>query len=264
MVECSPSMHEVLSSTPSTIKTGCGAHLWSLDSGGGSRKIGSPKSSQLDTKFETVLVYSRSPGEGRGLRDSSSDRLGLWERVIVYVPPDGLRPSLHCQRNCHSPSLEWSDLGRVWWYTLVISALGLLRQDPVFVVSLCCEFWANLGSWDPFHQRQAIVKKSKRKKRPQRGLGHIAVFVGKPQSTPPPRAQNTGKVNPCVTTKMYTDFTSTQVAFHICGVNISGSEILPNRLMSWLCGSECVLLIQGTRVPSPEPTCRECKENQLP
>lgn len=264
MVECSPSMHGVLSSTPSTVKTRCGTHLWSLDSGGGSRKIRSPKSPQLDTKLRPFWFILEA-----------QEKAVVWgtPRVTGSVYGKGwlcMFLLMVCDLSCivreigHSPSLEWSDLGQVWWYTLVISALGLLRQDPVFVASLCCEFWANLGSWNPFHQRQTIVKKSKRKKRPQRGLGHIAVFVGLPQSTPPPRAQNTRKVNSCVTTKMYTDFTSTQVAFHICGVNISGSEILRNRLMSWVCGSECVLLIQGTRVPSPEPTCRECTENQLP
>lgn len=134
---------------------------------------------------------------------------------------------------------------------------------------LCCEFWANLGSRDPFHQRRAKMIKFGYgdivfKKGLREGWGTLQ-SLGLPQSTPPPRAQNTGKVlNPYVTTKMYTDFTSIQLAFHICGVNISGSEILRNRLVSWLCGSESVLLIQGTRVLSPEPTCRECKGNQLP
>lgn len=72
----------------------------------------------------------------------------------------------------------------MWWYTLV--TLGLQRQDPVFVASLCCEFKL---IWALFHQTQAIMIKFGygdivwKKKRPQRGLGHNLCGLAPKHST---------------------------------------------------------------------------------
>lgn len=170
----------------------------------------------------------------------------------------------------HSPSLEWSDLGQVCWYTLIISALGLLRQDPVFVASLCCEFCANLGSRDPFHQRQAVMIKFGYgdiiiiKKGLREGWGTLQSLWACPKALHHHGHRTLEKwilVSPqkCTQISLPYSWPSTPVES-----TISRSEILRNRLTSWLCGSESVLLIQGIRVLSLEPTCRECKENQLP